>query len=119
MRDIKTREKYTGTIKTIDRASMLSHRMKQASIKAKDQAKYYSQDNEHNEVSYAEEKTLSIVEGSVVTAEQIVRAGKDSVIKRAKTIQSRKEVARMARDTYQFGNENTEETAIFGKKILK
>ena len=109
MRDIKTREKYTGTIKTIDRASMLSHRMKQASIKAKDQAKNYSQDNEHNEVSYAEENTLSIAEGAVVTTEQIVRVGKDSVIKSAKTSQNRNEIARMARDTYQFGNENTEE----------
>ena len=116
MRDIKTREKYTGTIKTIDRASMLSHRMKQASIKAKDQAKNYSQDNEHNEVSYAEENTLSIAEGAVVTTEQIVRVGRDSVIKSAKTSQNRNEIARMARDNYQFGILDTEETAVFSKK---
>lgn len=116
MRDIKTREKYTGTIKTIDRASMLSHRMKQASIKAKDQARNYSQDNEHNEVSYAEENTLSIAEGTVATAEHVLGAGRDSVIKRAKTFRNRKEITRMAQDTYQFGKGNTEETAVFDKE---
>ena len=33
MRDIKTRESRAGSVKTIDRASMLSYRMKQATIK--------------------------------------------------------------------------------------
>lgn len=79
MRDIKTREKSIGTIKTIDRASMLSHRMKQASVKAKDQAIEFRAEDERNESAYAEENTLSIAgSGAVLLKDSGVKGFRES-----------------------------------------
>ena len=71
---IKTRERNTGTIRTIDRASMLLYRMKQASVKAKGQVTGSRVEDERNESAYAEEKTLGLTGSSVVLS-------KDAAIK--------------------------------------
>ena len=79
MKDIKTREKSTGTIRTIDRASMLSYRMKQAALKAKDQTAGFRSEDERNESAYAEEHTLSLAgSGAVVSGDVAVKSFKES-----------------------------------------
>lgn len=75
MKDIKTREKSIGTIKTIDRASMLSYRMKQASVKAKGQVAGSRAEDERNESAYAEEKTLGLAESSAVLSKDAAVKG--------------------------------------------
>ena len=62
MNDIKTREKSTGTVKTIDRAALLSRSMKRTSIKAKDQISGLGSDDGSNESAYAEEKMFGMTE---------------------------------------------------------
>ncbi len=79
MRDIKTREKSTGTVRTIDRASMLSYRMKQASVKAKNQAAGFRTEDERNEVAYAEEDILSLTgSGAVLSRDAAVKSFKEA-----------------------------------------
>ena len=68
MRDIKTRESRAGSVKTIDRVSVLGDRMKQASIKSKEQIRGFDQSDDQNETSYAEEKIFSLGEDSVYAA---------------------------------------------------
>ena len=62
MRDIRTRESKAGSVRTIDRASMLGDRMKQASIKGKEQIRGFDQSNSQNETAYAEERTQALFE---------------------------------------------------------
>lgn len=79
MKDIKTREKSTVTVRTIDRASMLSYRMKQVSVKAKNQATGFRTDDERNESGYAEENTLSLaVSGTVLSGDAAVKSFKEA-----------------------------------------
>ena len=91
MRDIKTRESRAGSVKTIDRASMLSYRMKQATIRGKEQAAGSVSRDEQNETSYAEERTMYMADNSVSAAgsmaESGYRRGKEFV---KKTISDRK-----------------------------
>ena len=56
MRDIKTRESRAGSVRTIDRASMLSYRMKQATIRGKEQARNYTDYSDQNATAYAEDR---------------------------------------------------------------
>lgn len=79
MKDIKTREKSIGTIRTIDRASMLSYRMKQAALKAKDQTAGFRAEDERNESAYAEEHTLNLAgSGAVVSGDVTVKGFKEA-----------------------------------------
>ena len=79
MKDIKTRKKSIGTIRMIDRASMLSYRMKQAALKAKDQTAGFRSEDERNESAYAEEHTLSLAgSGAVVSGDVAVKSFKES-----------------------------------------
>ena len=79
MRDIKTREKSTGTVRTIDRASMLSYRMKQASVKAKNQTTGFRAEDERNESAYAEENTMGLVgSGAVLSNDAAVESFKEA-----------------------------------------
>ena len=79
MKDIKTREKSIGTIRTIDRASMLSYRMKQAALKAKDQTAGFRAEDERNESAYAEESTLNLAgSGAVLSKDAAVKSFKEA-----------------------------------------
>ena len=79
MKDIKTREKSTGTIRTIDRASMLSYRMKQAALKAKNQTAGFRNEDERNESAYAEENTLSLAGfGAVLSRDVAVKSFREA-----------------------------------------
>ena len=104
MRDIKTRESRVGSVKTIDRASMLGDRMKQASIKGKEQIIGFDQSDDQTETAYAEEKTLCMAEDSVYaaghTGENAVERGREL----AKMASEKRKVANMATEYYQFGN---------------
>ncbi len=104
MRDIKTRESRAGSVKTIDRASMLGDRMKQASIKGKEQIRGFDQNDDQNETAYAEEKTLTMAEDSVYAAghagEGTVEKGREL----AKMASEKRKVANMATEYYQSGN---------------
>ena len=79
MKDIKTREKSIGTIRTIDRASMLSYRMKQATLKVKDQTAGFRAEDERNESAYAEENTLSLTgSGAILSKDAAVKSFKEA-----------------------------------------
>ena len=79
MKDIKTREKSIGTVRTIDRASMLSYRMKQAALKAKNQTAGLRDEDERNESAYAEENTLSLAgSGAIVSGDVAVKGFKEA-----------------------------------------
>ena len=79
MKDIKTREKSICTIRTIDRASMLSYKMKQAALKAKDQTAGFRAEDERNESAYAEEHTLNLAgSGAVVSGDVAVKSFKEA-----------------------------------------
>ena len=79
MKDIKTREKSIGTVRTIDRASMLSYRMKQAALKAKNQTAGFRDEDERNESAYAEENTLSLAgSGAIVSGDVAVKGFKEA-----------------------------------------
>ena len=75
MKDIKTRESRAGSVKTIDRASMLSYRMKQATVRGKEQLRASTTGDDQNETSYAEEKTLSMAEKSVTAVGNAAASG--------------------------------------------
>ncbi len=78
MRDIKTRESRAGSVKTIDRASMLSYRMKQATIRGKEQARSFTDYGDQNETAYAEENTFAIAEDAVYAGGSITKRGVQS-----------------------------------------
>ncbi len=104
MRDIKTRESRVGSVKTIDRASMLGDRMKQASIKGKEQIIGFDQSDDQTETAYAEEKTLSMAEDSVYAAEHTGENAVERGRELAKMASEKRKVANMATEYYQSGN---------------
>ena len=104
MRDIKTRESRVGSVKTIDRASMLGDRMKQASIKGKEQIIGFDQSDDQTETAYAEEKTLSMAEDSVYAAGHTGEGTLERGRELAKMASEKRKVANMATEYYQSGN---------------
>lgn len=74
MADIKTRDAFKGTIKTIDKAAVASERMKSAYAKTKDKAEqgYYTEENSVSE--YAADKVSHTTER--VTAEGVYQFDK-------------------------------------------
>ena len=110
MRDIKTREKSIGTIKTIDRASMLSHRVKQASVKAKDQAFGFRAEDERNESAYAEENTLNIAKsGAILFGDSAVKGFRKSRHIKG-VIESKTKIEKVANHKGQIGTLEANDT---------
>ena len=103
MRDIKTRESRAGSVKTIDRASILGDRMKQASIKGKNQIREADHGDDQSETVYAEEKTLTLAEDSVYAAEHTGENAVERGRELAKMASEKRKVANMATEYYQSG----------------
>ena len=104
MRDIKTRESRAGSVKTIDRVSVLGDRMKQASIKSKEQIRGFDQSDDQNETSYAEEKIFSLGEDSVYAAGYASEGTLERGREFAKMASEKRKVANLATEYYQSGN---------------
>ena len=75
MRDIKTRKSRAGSVKAIDRASMLSYRMKQATIRGREQARNYTDYGDQNATAYAEDNTFAIAEDAVYAGGSVSKRG--------------------------------------------
>ena len=112
MKDIKTREKSTGTIRMIDRASMLSYRMKQATLKAKNQTAGFRAEDERNESAYAEENTLSLAgSGAVLSRDAAVKGFKEARHVKG-IIESRVQSAKGTSSKGQYGTLGNEAVAL-------
>ena len=83
MPDIKTRDTFKGTIKTLDRAKVASARMKSAYIQTKDSAEHSVEAEEHNAAEYASDRmesgTKRTVEEAAHQTKKAVRKGADKV----------------------------------------
>lgn len=83
MPDIKTRDTFKGTIKTLDRAKVASARMKLAYIQTKDSAEHSVEAEEHNAAEYASDRmesgTKRTVEEAAHQTKKAVRKGADKV----------------------------------------
>lgn len=83
MPDIKTRDMFKGTIKTLDRAKVASARMKSAYIQTKDSAEHSVEAEEHNAAEYASDRmesgTKRTVEEAAHQTKKAVRKGADKV----------------------------------------
>ena len=115
MKDIKTRESRAGSVKTIDRASMLSYRMKQATIRGKEQLRASTTGDDQNETSYAEEKTLSMAVGSVSAVGNAAASGFVRGRELAEKARDKRIIAGMANEYYQNGKELYENEAVFSE----
>ena len=83
MPDIKTRDTFKGTIKTLDRAKVASARMKSAYIQTKDSAEHSVETEEHNAAEYASDRmesgTKRTIEETAHQTKKAVRKGADKV----------------------------------------
>ena len=83
MPDIKTRDTFKGTIKTLDRAKIASARMKSAYVQTKDSAEHSVEAEEHNAAEYASDRmesgTKRTVEEAAHQTKKVVRKGADMV----------------------------------------
>lgn len=83
MPDIKTRDTFKGTIKTLDRAKIASARMKSAYVQTKDSAEHSVEAEEHNAAEYASDRmesgTKRTVEEAAHQTKKAVRKGADKV----------------------------------------
>ena len=83
MPDIKTRDTFKGTIKTLDRAKVASARMKSAYVQTKDSAEHSVEAEEHNAAEYASDRmesgTKRTVEEAAHQTKKAVRKGADKV----------------------------------------
>ena len=118
MKDIKTRESRAGSVKTIDRASMLSYRMKQATIRGKEQLRTSTTGDDQNETSYAEEKTLSMAGNSVSAVGNAAASGFVRGRELAEKARDKRIVAGMANEYYPNGKELYEKEAVFSEKSI-
>ena len=102
MADIKTREINRGSIKTLDRATSTTHRMKNVAIRAKSETAN-ERKNEENSSSFATDRTMSAGERSVYTAAgatelTVRRAYREYGEKKLKGEMQRQEIAGRIRD---------------------
>lgn len=88
MANIKTREINKGTIKTIDRASVMTQHIKQASFKMKDNTIQDRNDGNTPE-SYAQEQ---IFDNGRIASERAASSTYDMSVKAAKKIRQKKEI---------------------------
>ena len=83
MPDIKTKDTFKGTIKTLDRAKIASARMESAYVQTKDSAEHSVEAEEHNAAEYASDRmesgTKRTVEETAHQTKKMVRKGADKV----------------------------------------
>ena len=116
MKDIKTREKSIGTIRMIDRASMLSYSMKQATLKVKDQTAGFRAEDERNGSAYAEENTLSLAgSGAVLSKDAAVKSFKEAGHVKS-VIGSRAQSAKATDSKCNFGTLKSDAVTIDSEK---
>ena len=106
MPDIKTRDTFKGTIKTLDRAKVASARMKSAYIQTKDSAEHSVEAEEHNAAEYASDRMES---GTKRTIEEAAHQTKKAVRKGADKVKDR--VERNIEDRVKSRVENTAQQA--------
>lgn len=107
MPDIKTRDTFKGTIKTLDRAKIASARMKSAYVQTKEKAEHSVEPEEHNATEYAADKVES---GSKRTAEETAYQTKSAVKKGTNKVKDK--VERKIEDRVKNKAENsTKDTA--------
>ena len=116
MRDIKTRESRAGSVKTIDRASMLSYRMKQATIRGKEQARNYTDHDDQNATAYAEDNTFDMAEDAVYTGESVAKRGMQGAGKLAQNASFERINADNANFAYEMGRKSTENKASTSRR---
>ena len=112
MRDIKTRESRAGSVKTIDRASMLSYRMKQATIRGKEQARSYTDNGDQNETAYAEENTFAIAEDAVYVGGSAAKRGAQGTENLVKNVSHERKKADNVNLAYEMGRKRAENQAV-------
>lgn len=106
MPDIKTRDTFKGTIKTLDRAKVASARMKSAYVQTKDSAEHSVEAEEHNAAEYASDRMES---GTKRTVEEVAHQTKKAVRKGADKVKDR--VERKIEDRVKSRVENTAQQA--------
>lgn len=106
MPDIKTRDTFKGTIKTLDRAKIASARMKSAYVQTKDSAEHSVEAEEHNAAEYASDRMES---GTKRTVEEAAHQTKKAVRKGADKVKDR--VERKIEDRVKNRVENTAQRA--------
>ena len=116
MRDIKTRETRAGSVKTIDRAALLGDKMKQATLRNKEQIGGFDHAGEQNETNYAEEKTFAIVDDSLSSVGHATVTGVTRGREFKKTRDKRK-LAHIANITYQNGKKEYGNKAVPYEKV--
>ena len=116
MRDIKTRESRAGSIKTIDRASMLSYRMKQATIRGKEQVRSYGDYGDQNATAYAEDNTFAIAEDAVYAGESVAKRGVQGTENLVKNASFERKNADNVNFAYEMGRKRAENKADFSRR---
>ena len=113
MPDIKTRDTFKGTIKTLDRAKVASARMKSAYVQTKDSAEHSVEAEEHNAAEYASDRmesgTKRTVEEAAHQTKKAVRKGADKVkdkVERRIEDRIKNRVENTAKDTAQRASED-------------
>ena len=113
MPDIKTRDTFKGTIKTLDRAKIASARMKSAYVQTKDSAEHSVEAEEHNAAEYASDRmesgTKRTVEEAAHQTKKAVRKGADKVkdkVERRIEDRIKNRVENTAKDTAQRASED-------------
>lgn len=118
MRDIKTRESRAGSVKTIDRASMISYRMKQATIRGKEQARTYTDYGDQNATAYAEDNTFAIAEDAVYAGGSAVKRGVQGTENLVKNARFEGKNADNASFAYEMGRKSTENKASTSRRKI-
>lgn len=119
MRDIKTRESRAGSVKTIDRASMLSYRMKQATIRGKEQARNYTDYGDQNATAYAEDNTLAIAEDTVYAGGSAAKRGVQGTENLVKNASFERRNADNANIAYEMGRKRAEDKAVSSRRKIE
>lgn len=108
MAKIKTREEYKGSIKTIDRASIMTHHMRRANLKLKGNAKNISRENPDN--------GQEADESAIYAQQRISVATKKAAIRCVDLVEATYKVARSAPSQVKLkkvAKKNTIKTANF------
>ena len=116
MRDIKTRESRAGSVKTIDRASMLSYRMKQATIRGKEQARSYTDYDDQNATSYAEDNSFTIAEDAVYAGGTVTKRGVQGTEKLVKNTSFERKNADNVNFAYEMGRKRAGNKAATSRR---
>ena len=101
MADIKTRDKSTGTIKTLDRAKAGTRHIKRATVHSKEAAEKSVDTPEGSPEQYASEKTTSgIRRGKDAAVNQLNKQGRKSVDRTKRNIQKAKDNIHKSKDNF-------------------